>query len=140
MKETKRKKLEAAGWKVGSTAEFLDLTPEEEALVAMKLSLAANVKSRRESLKMTQQELAKQIGSSQSRVAKIESADKSVSIDLLIRSLASLGATRREIAGAIGGTLPASKQGSHRSRIRANKSKPTRRDNIGPVRARPKLG
>jgi DNA-binding XRE family transcriptional regulator len=99
MKETKRKKLEAAGWKVGSTAEFLDLTTEEEELVAMKLSLAANVKSRRESLKMTQQELAKQIGSSQSRVAKIESADKSVSIDLLIRSLASLGATRREIAG-----------------------------------------
>ena len=37
----------------------------------MKLALAANVKTMRQQKKMTQQELAKRIGSSQSRVAKM---------------------------------------------------------------------
>jgi len=110
MKESKRKKLESAGWKVGSASEFLGLSAEEDVLVAMKLALAANLKARRNSLNMTQQELAKKIGSSQSRVAKIEVADKSVSMELLIRSLASLGASPKEIGGVIGATSLASKQ------------------------------
>jgi len=104
MKESKRKKLEADGWRVGSASDLLGLSAEEELLVTMKLALAANVKARRHLLKMTQQELAKQIGSSQSRVAKIEVADKSVSMELLIRSLASLGASPKEIGGVIGAT------------------------------------
>ena len=33
MNDDKKKKLEAQGFKVGSVAEFLDLTPEEQSLI-----------------------------------------------------------------------------------------------------------
>ena len=102
MKNSKRKKLEAAGWTVGSATDFLGLSPEEETLLNMKLSLASQVKSRRQQLEITQQALAKRLGSSQSRVAKIETADPSVSMELLVRSLISLGASPMEIGKIIG--------------------------------------
>jgi transcriptional regulator with XRE-family HTH domain len=102
MNESKRKRLEADGWKIGSAAEFLGLSREEGLLVEMKLALARGLRDRRERLKITQQQLAKQIGSSQSRIAKLEKADKSVSMDLLVSSLASLGASRAEIGRIIG--------------------------------------
>lgn len=126
MKESKRKKLEADGWRVGSTSEFLGLSADEDVLVAMKLALAANLKARRHLLKMTQQELAKVIGSSQSRVAKIEVADKSVSIELLIRSLASLGASPKEIGGVIGATSTVHKQRKRGKRVIRTKRKVAR--------------
>lgn len=100
MKASKKKKLEAAGWKVGSAAEFLELSDAEAMLVEMKVALAKNVKAMRQKKKITQQGLAKLMGSSQSRVAKLETADRSVSMDLLIRSLLSMGATQAQI-GAI---------------------------------------
>jgi DNA-binding XRE family transcriptional regulator len=101
MKASKRKRLEAVGWKVGSASDFLELTEAEEALIAMKLALAKNLQERRKKRKLTQVELGKRIGSSQSRVAKMEVADKSVSVDLLIRSLLSLGASRKEIGTVV---------------------------------------
>ena len=102
MKESKKKKLEAAGWKVGSAAEFLELSDAEEMLVNMKVALAKHVKAMRHQKKITQQQLAKMIGSSQSRVAKLETADRSVSMELLIRSLSSMGATRSQIGTIVG--------------------------------------
>ena len=102
MKESKKKKLEAAGWKVGSAAEFLELSEAEEMLVNMKVALAKHVKAMRQQKKITQQQLAKMIGSSQSRVAKLETADRSVSMELLIRSLSSMGATRSQIGTIVG--------------------------------------
>jgi hypothetical protein len=42
------------------------------------------------------------MGSSQSRIAKMEAADSSVWLDLLIRSLLTLGATTKDIARALG--------------------------------------
>jgi DNA-binding XRE family transcriptional regulator len=102
MKTSKRNKLEAAGWKVGSAAEFLELSDAEDMLVNMKLALAANVKSMRQRQNMTQQELAQRIGSSQSRVAKMEVADRSVSMELLVRSLAALGASQTQIGRIVG--------------------------------------
>lgn len=101
MNASKRKKLEAAGWKVGSSADFLELSDAEAVLVAVKLKLATKVKQLRERKKMTQTELANLVGSSQSRVAKIESADRTVSLDLLVRTLAALGATQAEIGKMI---------------------------------------
>ena len=101
MTPSKRRKLEKAGWKTGSASEFLGLTAEEEVLVEIKLALADKVKELRKKSHMTQVSLAKQIGSSQSRVAKMEAADQSVSMDMYVRSLASLGASRKEIGGAI---------------------------------------
>jgi predicted XRE-type DNA-binding protein len=105
MKNTKRQKIEAAGWKVGSTTDFLGLSKEEELLIDMKLALANKLKTRRQQRKLTQLEIAKRLGSSQSRIAKMEVADKSVSLDLLVRSLLCLGATRQDIAGTIGAPL-----------------------------------
>lgn len=102
MKTSKRKKLEAGGWRVGSASDFLELSEAEEALIAMKLALAENLKERRRKRKLTQTQLGKRIGSSQSRVAKMEAADKSVSVDLLIRSLLSVGASRKEIGRVVG--------------------------------------
>jgi len=102
MKAAKKRKLEAAGWKVGSAAEFLELSDAEEVLVNMKLALAKNVKALRQQKKITQLELAKRIGSSQSRVAKMEVADSSVSLELLVRSLVSLGASCAQIGIIVG--------------------------------------
>jgi ribosome-binding protein aMBF1 (putative translation factor) len=101
MKSSKQKKLAQAGWKVGSAADFLGLSHAEEMLVNIKVALAARVKERREALALTQMELAKRLGSSQSRIAKIEAADHSVSLDLLVRSLASLGGSQEDISEAI---------------------------------------
>jgi DNA-binding transcriptional regulator YiaG len=101
MNNTKRKRLEAAGWKVGSAADFLGLSSEEQAFVELKLSLSAKLKERRQRQKLSQGELARRLRSSQSRVAKMEVSDPTVSIDLLVRALLATGATKREIAKAI---------------------------------------
>ena len=102
MKKTKKERLEKAGWKVGTAQEFLGLSDEESALIEMKLALARSLKKRRLASELTQDELAKQLGSSQSRVAKMEAADPTVSIDLLVRSLLALGTTRQEVGRIIG--------------------------------------
>lgn len=102
MNAAKKKRLERRGWKVGTAAEFLDLTPEEEAFVELRLKLADAVRHLRAEKRLTQVELARLLGSSQSRVAKLEAAENSVSLDLLIRSLLALGATTRDLAKVIG--------------------------------------
>ena len=101
MKARKRKRLEAAGWQVGSAAEFLRLKPEEAALVEMKLNLARRLRDVRTNRGLSQEAMAKLLGSSQSRVAKMEAGDRSVSVDLLVRSLLLVGASRAEIAREI---------------------------------------
>jgi DNA-binding XRE family transcriptional regulator len=98
MNAIKRKKLEEKGWKVGSVEEFLKLSPEESAYIELKLALSKNVLNYRKAQRLTQIELAHRINSSQSRVAKMESGDPSVSIDLLVRSLFALGATKKRLA------------------------------------------
>lgn len=101
MKTTKQRKLEAAGWRVSDTATFLDMSPDEVAFVEMKLALSQTLRSWRIRKRLTQGALAKQLFSSQSRVAKMEAADPTVSVDLLLRSLLQLGATSKDIAKAI---------------------------------------
>lgn len=100
MRAEKRQRLEAGGWKVGGAKEFLGLTDEEAAMVEIRLSLARALKESRLARNWTQAKLAKELGSSQSRVAKMEAGDASVSIDLLVRSLLVSGATGAEIGGA----------------------------------------
>jgi len=101
MKVTKQKRLQKAGFKLGDAADFLGLTDDERALVAMKLALVGGVKALRADQGVTQGELAKRLGSSQSRVAKLEAGDSSVSLDLLMRALLSLGGSRKQIAALI---------------------------------------
>ncbi len=101
MDRTKGKRLEARRWKVGSVQEFLALSPEEISLIEFKLHLAQRVRGRRKSLNLTQSALARRLKSSKSRVAKIETGDPSVSIDLLVRSLLALGTSVRYIRRAL---------------------------------------
>lgn len=101
MREDKKKRLENAGWRVGSADEFLDLSPEETALLDLKAQLGKRLREWRTGLPMTQTQLAETIGSSQSRVAKMEGGDPSVSLDLLVRALIALGASKSDLADAI---------------------------------------
>jgi ribosome-binding protein aMBF1 (putative translation factor) len=101
MNAAKRKRLEAAGWSVGSAKDFLKLSPEEAAFVELKLRLSDSLKRRRQNKNLSQAALAKKIKSSQSRVAKMEAGDPSVSIDLLIRALLATGATHNDLARVV---------------------------------------
>ena len=40
MKKATQRRLEAAGWRVGTVADFLGLSPEEAQFLEMKLALA----------------------------------------------------------------------------------------------------
>jgi predicted XRE-type DNA-binding protein len=101
MREAKKTRLEKKGWKVGTVKEFLGLSDEEAAYVEIRLRLAAALRKRRQQERLSQAGLASLIGSSQSRVAKMEAGDPSVSLDLLIRALLALGASGRDLARAI---------------------------------------
>lgn len=95
MKTDKRKKLEKAGWRIGSAAEFLSLSDAEAAFVEMKLTLARELAEARRSHRLTQERLAAMLKTSQPRVAMMEKGDPSVSLDLLVRALLTLGVTPR---------------------------------------------
>jgi ribosome-binding protein aMBF1 (putative translation factor) len=101
MRKQKKKRLESKGWKIGTVKEFLGLSTEESAYIELKIKLAAGLKQRRQQKGLSQLDLAAKLQSSQSRVAKMEAGDPSVSLDLLIRSLISLGATERELSQII---------------------------------------
>ena len=101
MKKNRRARLEGQGWRLGDAADFLGLTPEESALVETKLALSRSVRDRRTKQGLSQTDLAKRLKSSQSRVAKIEAADPTVSADLLLRALFALGATPNDVATVI---------------------------------------
>lgn len=101
MKPSKRQKFESAGWKIGSADEFLGLSAEESAYIEMKLALSESLKKKRIKKRLSQFALAELIASSQSRVAKMEAGDVSVSIDLLVKSLLAMGASRKEVAKVI---------------------------------------
>jgi len=101
MTATKRRRLERAGWKVGGVRDFLELTDAESALVELRLALSKEFRALRVRNGLSQGQVATLLESSQSRVAKMEAGDASVSLDLLLRGLISLGASRRDLAKAI---------------------------------------
>jgi len=101
MNTAKKTRLEAAGWKVGTAAEFLDLSKQEVAFVEMKLALARCLRAFRIRHKLSQTRVADLVGSSQSRVAKMESGDPSVSVDLLLKSVLAIGASPAQVVRAL---------------------------------------
>lgn len=101
MDASKRKRLKAAGWRIGTVSEFLGLTKEDEEYIELKLRLTELVRVSRKRKRISQLTLAKRLGSSQSRVAKIEAGDPTVSFDLLVRASLASGATRKDMARAI---------------------------------------
>jgi len=104
MHESKKRRLEKKGWRFGSAANFLGLTPEESTYIEVKIRLSQAMRELRRNATLTQTELAHRLRSSQSRVAKMEAGDPSVSIDLLTRSLIALGASPQYIARVIAGS------------------------------------
>jgi hypothetical protein len=105
MNEARRKRLEARGWRFGDAREFLALTDEEAAFIEFKLKLAQSLRAKRLRRRLGQTQVAKLLHSSQSRVAKMEAADPSVSLDLLVRSHLALGTTGSELGRILAGPL-----------------------------------
>jgi len=101
MNKQKQKRIEKKGWKIGSTAEFLNLSEEETSYIELKLKLSTNLRKLRTEQKLPQVEPAKILKSSQSRAANLEIGDPSASLDLIIRSLLALSSSNKEIARAI---------------------------------------
>lgn len=91
METTKRKALEAAGWKIGDAAEFLGMNEEECQLLDARVQIALAVRSLRESRHLSQKDLGAKLKTSQPRVAKIERAAADVSLDQLFRAFAAVG-------------------------------------------------
>jgi len=99
--DKKKKTLESKGYIIGSAEDFLGLSKEESEYIELKIALSQALSEQRKQKKLTQIQLAKMLNSSQSRVAKMENGDPTVSLDLLIKSLLAVGATKKNIAEAI---------------------------------------
>lgn len=103
MDAAKRSRLARAGWTVGSAEDFLGLGPAELAYIDLRIALGDALRARRVREGITQAELASRMGSSQSRVAKMEAADPGVTLDLVVKALLTLGARPADLAAAIAG-------------------------------------
>ena len=101
MKPERKRKLQAAGWKVGTVKDFLDLSDADCEYIEAKLALMRAVREQRLKRGITQADLAKRMNTAQSRIAGMENGRPDVAIDSLFRALFALGATRREIAKAM---------------------------------------
>jgi len=102
MDKQKKRQLEAKGYRIGDAKDFLGLSPEESAYIDMKMALSQALVQKRKQRRLTQLELARKLNSSQSRVAKMEKGDPTVSVDLLVKALLAMGATNKSIAKTIG--------------------------------------
>jgi ribosome-binding protein aMBF1 (putative translation factor) len=105
MDKQKQKELEEKGFRVGSAADFLDLTPEEESYIEIRLDISNLIKNQRTKRGWTQKQLARAMGSSQSRIAKMEAGEPSTSLDLMIKALLRLGISKQEIGKSLEGNL-----------------------------------
>ncbi len=121
-----RARLEAAGFRSGDAEDFLGLTDEERRLVELRLEVSRKVRQLRERQRLTQKQLAAKLGSSQSRVAKIEAGAPDVSLDLSIRALFALGGARVRVslsgADPRTGRRPKRRHGGAQPKERLNQS------------------
>lgn len=124
MDQSKRKRIEAAGWKVGDAEDFLELSHEERQLLDARVALARAIRQQRESLHMSQKQLGEKLKTSQPRVAKIERAASDVSFDQLVRALTAVGGTIVVKAGrAKTSPAKASKKKAAKPQSRSRKQK-----------------
>lgn len=98
MKKTKKAKLEANGWRVGSAKEFLGLSDEEMRVIDVKIKLVQLHRKQRMKKGLTQHALAEKIHTSQSRIAKLEQGKRNISTDLILKSLYAMGTPSELIA------------------------------------------
>ena len=113
-----------AEWREGTVQEFLGLTDEEAQLVRTKVALAVLLKERRRTKGWNQTVLAKRLGSGQSRIAKMEAAHPSVSLDLLVKALLVAGATMPEIGAAMATGDPNAEASGKRARATRKQRSP----------------
>jgi transcriptional regulator with XRE-family HTH domain len=127
MDASERKALEAAGFRVGTVAEFLGLTEAEERLVELRVRLVKAIRRLREAQGISQTALARELKSSQSRIAKIEAGDPGVSLDLTLKGYFALGG---DLAGLIADPGTRQRRKSSIRRPVANKTAPKRNAQI----------
>ena len=101
MDTKKRKQLEAAGYQITDSADWLGLTPQEQAIVNMRVNFALEIERVRKASNITQRELADKIGTRQSGVARMLNNPTTATIDSLIKTLLALGASPKRIAALI---------------------------------------
>ena len=99
--KTTKKIAKKTGWVEGSVQEFLELSEADMALIETRLAASRLLKATRKEKHLTQERLAARLHTSQSRLAKMEAGDSSVSLDLLLKSLFSLGVSREKLAGIL---------------------------------------
>ena len=99
--DRKTARLEKAGWKTTTVQEFLGLSDDDMVIIEVKVALAKRLRQQRTRAGMSQVDVAKIVRSSQPRVAKMEAADKSVSIDLLMKALVRTGVSVQEIGRSL---------------------------------------
>jgi len=100
MKAQKKRRLEAAGWTETTVEEFLGLSKADTQYIETKLALSRLLRLTRQRRRLTQTRAAALLKTSQSRLARMESGDPSVSLDLLVRGLFALGASWRDLLKA----------------------------------------
>ena len=106
MDKKTRDGLEAAGYAVTSVEESFDLSPEEVALIDLKVALGAFLREQRARAGMTQAQLAERLGTRQPNVARMEQGGRGVTLDQLVRGLLACGASVRDVGRAIGAAAP----------------------------------
>lgn len=98
MDAERKKKLEAAGWKFGDYADFLGMTPEEKAVVEIRLAATREMERLRAENPISQEELARRMGTKQPNVSKLFKNPGKATLDTLFRALLALGSTPKKIA------------------------------------------
>lgn len=101
MKEAKKKILEANGYKVTDSADWLGLSKEEAQLVEMRAALAQELEKVRRAKGITQAELARRVGTKQSGVARMLNNPDTTTLDSLIKGLIAMGEPVSKIAACL---------------------------------------
>ena len=94
-------RMDAAGWKTVTIAEFLDLTPEDMAFIQVRRTFARAVRNRREVSGLSRTALAETLGLSETQIALMEGNASSISMDVMLRAFLAMGATQNDLAEAL---------------------------------------
>ena len=95
------KRRKGKHWVETGVEELLGLSPEDLVIVEFRAALAVALQKARARKKLTQEEVAELIGTSQAQVSKMEAGQSSITIDRMIKALAALGLSRPAILKAL---------------------------------------
>lgn len=101
LNEKKKARIETMGGRVTTVEEWLELTPEEVAVIDIKIRLGEELKACRRKKRLSQERVATILGTSQGRVSKLEKGQ--ATLDQLTRSLLALGRSTKDVARVVAG-------------------------------------